>query len=489
MEAEEPLMQMPHEREQQMAAPPAGFDPSYIDEVSQGRRALSVPDLESLTTGTGASIYQSTILPAIRAARSEVVLVTCFWATASATRDLLCEALKDLSRRVLASSTPSSSSLPPPGAASQKVSVQICFSSSSLARNMLLPTPAAGQVYDPASWGKLGLPEPEEIKGLDLRVVRKFFWPWGIVHPKYVIVDRKVAIFPSCNVSWERWFEVALSFTGPVVDHLLRFHADFWEEGRPLPPRPSPEAAAARRLLDAVADQTIASSTTSATTATAPTTLLPSPHTPATLPNHLHPRVLLGRCLPCIPDAGPLPFPPTPLLEATQHLLRTARSRIVMLTPNLTEPTVLECLLGALGRGVRVCVWTNRDLMTAEQVVTAGTTTPRCVRKLRDGALRSGAAAALLDVVFFDDQDPDDAPGVPPRPPRRGLQETDAERDLDAVPVKLHAKVTIVDDERILLGSGNMDAASWRTSQELGVLVESRAVVDSFKRRWKYSTL
>ena len=34
-----------------------------------------------------------------------------------------------------------------------------------------------------------------------------------------------------------------------------------------------------------------------------------------------------------------------------------------------------------------------------------------------------------------------------------------------------------------------MDAASWKTSQELGVLIESRVVVEEFKKWWKYEKL
>lgn len=36
-------------------------------------------------------------------------------------------------------------------------------------------------------------------------------------------------------------------------------------------------------------------------------------------------------------------------------------------------------------------------------------------------------------------------------------------------PVKSHLKMTVVDAEVVVLGSGNMDRASWYTSQELGV--------------------
>ena len=36
-------------------------------------------------------------------------------------------------------------------------------------------------------------------------------------------------------------------------------------------------------------------------------------------------------------------------------------------------------------------------------------------------------------------------------------------------PVQTHVKLTVIDAEITVLGSGNMDRASWYTSQELGV--------------------
>ena len=41
---------------------------------------------------------------------------------------------------------------------------------------------------------------------------------------------------------------------------------------------------------------------------------------------------------------------------------------------------------------------------------------------------------------------------------------------------KSHIKGTVVDEEVIVLGSGNMDRASWYTSQELGIALEGRQV-------------
>lgn len=41
---------------------------------------------------------------------------------------------------------------------------------------------------------------------------------------------------------------------------------------------------------------------------------------------------------------------------------------------------------------------------------------------------------------------------------------------------KIHVKCTIVDGEVVVLGSGNMDRASWFTSQELGVAVQDEQI-------------
>lgn len=427
------------------------YDAAYVHDASVGRRSISTT--LSLTTGTGYSVYKSMIIPAIERAEREVILVTCFW-SGSATRDLISNALKHLSRKALASS--------------EKISVRICFSSSSMARNMLLPTPKDGRNYSPSTWEKLGLPEPEELEGLDLRVTRKFFWPFGIIHSKYVVIDRKLAIFPSCNVSWERWFEVAACCIGPVVDHLLSFHTQFWDNGPPQIARGCP--------ADAALEDTDGDIPKNLDTG-APTTLLPSPHTPSLLPNHLQPRALIGHC-PCLPDGEPT-FSPTPLLTTTYHLLSTAKSSIIMLTPNVTEPTVLDLLLQALDRGVNVCIWTNRDLMTMEQLVTAGTTTPQCIKALQRKA-EEAETRGRLTISYFDGES---GPGAQ-HPVLSGI-----DKYKETIPIKLHAKVTIVDGERILLGSGNMDAASWRTSQELGVLIESRAVAEEFKKLWKHDKI
>ena len=42
---------------------------------------------------------------------------------------------------------------------------------------------------------------------------------------------------------------------------------------------------------------------------------------------------------------------------------------------------------------------------------------------------------------------------------------------------RTHIKCSTIDDRVVVLGSGNMDRASWYTSQELGVAIEGEDVV------------
>ncbi len=118
--------------------------------------------------------------------------------------------------------------------------------------------------------------------------------------------------------------------------------------------------------------------------------------------------------------------------------------------------------------------------MLLEQIVTAGTVTEICVWRLvrgyrrllrrRTGDEESGRKpVGRLRIGYY-------------RPlsdlrkhtsPSSGSGHGTAEGDSDE-PVKSHLKLTVVDGYVTVLGSGNMDRASWYTSQELGVAFLSR---------------
>lgn len=132
--------------------------------------------------------------------------------------------------------------------------------------------------------------------------------------------------------------------------------------------------------------------------------------------------------------------------------------------------------------------------MRLEQIVTAGTTTPRCIKKLvqwhrrlrlnqtkNDNTdLESGVSIkrlGSLSILYFHSR------------MDRILPDNKDETEPD----HLHLKMTVCDDQVMLVGSGNMDRASWYTSQELGLAVSdaniatkvSMDVQETLRRRLK----
>ena len=99
--------------------------------------------------------------------------------------------------------------------------------------------------------------------------------------------------------------------------------------------------------------------------------------------------------------------------------------------------------------------------MTIEQLVTAGTTTPACVRKMLERYKSDAKCTGNLDISYYDD-----------------VQD---EKKVEGRPVKTHLKLTIVDRRIVVMGSGNMDRASWFTSQEFGVAVEDGVFAESVR--------
>lgn len=404
------------------------------------------------TLGTGSSIHR-TLTPHLSHTNHELLLVTCFWAP-SPSLSHLSQLLLHLSAKSL--------SRPPH---TPRIRVRICLSSLSLVQKLFHTPSLTGHIYPVSTWvSKLSLPPPEELRGLDLQVKSIFVRPFSVMHPKFVVVDRARVWVPSCNVSWEAWFEGCVELGGPVVGKFVEFWRGFWGRDEEFPSLPSnpvtdfsiPDSERPTTPTDSgrtdTLPRTIAFPPTT-TTADIPTIFLPSPHTRN--PNFRP-----------FPWQSPPPTLNTPLNTFLLHAFRTATKSIYIQTPNLTSPPVMTALLAALDRGVDVHVVTNRRMMLLEQLVTAGTVTELCVWWLRrsyERRLRRAKAMA------------DEERG------RRGLGRLSVEyyrpvafADRGGVgvgeePAKSHLKMTVVDGEVLLLGSGNMDRASWFTSQEVGV--------------------
>lgn len=398
-----------------------GKDPSILSTTSSP---------ESFVSGSGTEIYNSTIIPAIESAESEVIFVTCFWAP-STSLNYLSSALIQLSNQTLNRSDHAS-----------KVRVRLCLSSRSLFQKLTHTSSPTGYVYPPGKWlPKLGLPRPEALRGLDLEIKSVFIFPFSVMHPKYVIIDRQRAILPSCNLSHETWLEGCISLTGPAVDSLFQFWQHNWS-GIELPPLPSYQPTTVSRP-------------------SFPTTLLPSPH-------HRFPSFR-----PFLSFPAP---PPTPLNILLLELISRARISVTFLTPNLTSPPVLSAINAALLRGISIQIITNRRMMILEQLATAGTVTEICVRRLLRQYRKMTAARSRPH-----GSESEEAPTPKPGTLKIGYfisSRPSAEEGLK----KSHVKCTIIDDEVVILGSGNMDRASWFTSQELGIAFEGKPIV---KDVWK----
>ncbi|KAM0254418.1 hypothetical protein ACHAQJ_006822 [Trichoderma viride] len=440
--------------------------PNYHDaEAIDSLLTTSSPKL--LYVGTGHSIFTRAILPAISSAKHSVHFVTCYWA-ASPSLDGIRQTLLQLAEARSRSAEP----LP-------TLRVSIGFSSWGLFQKLFHTSAPEGCVYPPSRWAKLGLPDEEMLRkgGIEMTVKSLFFTPLSVMHPKYVIIDEAKAWVPSCNVSWERWFEGCVELEGEIVDRLLTFHARVWgarvDRARPAN-NGSIELAGRERMAitearnrdadEGVDDDSSSSSPLnegdddrSATqcihftaVAPTPTIFLPSPH-------HRNPRF---RFFPFFSQSNP---PMTPLNAALLTLFANARHDIHLVTPNLTSWPVIDALLEALSRGVNVQVRTGRNMMVIEQLVTAGTTTSWCIRRFvkkyqalckrrsqnHDPEAQS-VSLGQLEILYY-------------------KQLRDRE-NLEDEPVFSHFKMTMVDGEYLVLGSGNLDRASWWTSQEIGVL-------------------
>lgn len=433
----------------------------------------------SFELGTGASIYTHSLLPAFAEARHEIILVTCFWARSSTLSALgqTVQALAEHRRQLLEAQADAG----PDGDALPTLRIRICFSSRSLFQKLFHTTSKDGYLYPPESWvQKLGLPTPQTLRSgnIDLQVKSLFFLPFCVMHPKFLIVDRQRAWLPSCNVSWEPWLEGCISFTGDAVAGLVHFYEAVWArdhhgfdqsshsvENLHAVPRVSRLGltsinSPARLFADLAKKPT-------------PTVILPSSH-------HRNPRF------------RPFPWqtapstPPTPLNCAILRLLDMAENSIYMQTPNLTSAAVIDALMDALVRGVNVKIVTSKNMMLIEQIVTAGTTTSLCLKSLikryqghSDAGRTKNARTASHDIDLEAQRHRLGSLKISYYHPRH----TNITRKIAEEPVQSHLKLTIVDGQYTVLGSGNMDRASWFTSQELGVLFQSldlaTAVADS----------
>src|SRR5271169_1313292 len=117
-------------------------------------------------------------------ARDEVLFSTCFWAPSLSISNLH-DALVTLNNRAKQDG--------------RRVNVRILFSSYSFAQNFL--SFKGVRKWRSDTWEKLGLPNPSLLDSLDLTVLSRFKKPFGVMHAKFVIIDRQTVVLSSSNIS------------------------------------------------------------------------------------------------------------------------------------------------------------------------------------------------------------------------------------------------------------------------------------------------
>ena len=400
--------------------------------ASDASNLITTPQPLFFSLGTGSQILTST-LRKCEEATHELIIVTCFWAK-SVSQEQISSLLQKLSAKGLAQN--------------RKINVRLCFSSRSITQKLFQTSSLNGKIYPPSTWFDLGLPTPEDLTGLEMEVKSVFVRPFSVMHPKFILVDRKLAFMPSCNVSWENWFEGCIEMRGGITEKLFDFWVAFWAQGKTDLPAflPTDNDFESTNVPTAGPD--------TATKPAPPTQLITQTNFPNPLPpqqtilipssHHFNPRFLIL--------STPNP-PPTPLNTFLLQAFSHAASTIYIQTPNLTCFPVITALHSALFRGVDVHLVTSSRLMILEQLVTAGTITEFEIWKLRRWYKKvCGKRNKQVDLERGENK----VGGLKigyyhPREGRLGEEE----------PVKSHLKLVIVDEEVTVLGSGNMDRARY----------------------------
>jgi len=117
-------------------------------------------------------------------AHSEVLLSTCFWAR-SPSLNIIHNALLTLNNRARRDG--------------RRITVRILFSSYSFQQKFL--SLRGTRIWAPSTWNKLGLPGKEELDSLDVTIFSRFRKPFGVMHAKFLVIDRKTVVLPSSNIS------------------------------------------------------------------------------------------------------------------------------------------------------------------------------------------------------------------------------------------------------------------------------------------------
>ncbi|KAK6530742.1 hypothetical protein TWF281_007581 [Arthrobotrys megalospora] len=443
---------------------------------------LSSSYIEDYTVGTGESLTNLQCTKLLEA-ENEVIIVTGFL-------NPTCASVKTLNRTIEILATRQTLKNVRRGTDSV-LKIHICFSSSGFLQKVLHTRNPKGRVWKEKEWKKLGLGDPKYLKGkVELTVKSIFVRPVGLLHGKYMIVDRRILVVPSCNLSWEEWLEGAttyLRYPDDSPDCVVKKFVEYWESVWMHGEEPGPDKfeGVVERFPAVMLNEGGGSIVLDRPRGTnverrgwegfVPTVFLPHPESGSFPPVWPLGEVeaiwkILRGLMNVIFEKGGRDddYLGNPQNAFWMAAIEGAEKSVYVHTPNVTAKPLIDALLRAVKRGVTVEIVTSMGMMKWEQLVTAGTTTEKSLKKMvmEMEKWKTGLdeeEAVTTGGLWIYRYNPTKRPQLPPFVKQPGDNHKLTWYD------KSHVKCLIVDEEVAVLGSGNFDRASWATSQEVNV--------------------
>ncbi|KPM46518.1 hypothetical protein AK830_g42 [Neonectria ditissima] len=443
----------------------------------------------------------------IARAEREVFFVTCSWSP-SVAQKLIKAALVELSRRA--------------GKRGRRVVVKIMYDKAAPANAI-----NAHQLVKPGTYTSkaVQLPTPEEIPHIDLEVVSLHMLILGTLHAKFCVVDRKIAAVMSNNMEDNANMEMMTHLEGPIVDSIYDTALITWNRSLnpPLPSVDTPvtegglptsgqeplylDRGTGRDQDEVTADGLIQAGLAEHTPddphfdvdLSGEITRMQACYSEKPNENGLHaanrqlnlavkrpigptgPDVPHGEEMtPYISTSTTYPVPMAlvsrpaygpidscnanvPQNEAWLSLIRNARERIFIQTPDLNAAPLISALKDALKRGVQVVYYVCFGYNDAGEIIPGqGGTNDQVAQSLVASLPPNGPERELLYIYNYVGKDQDH-----PIHQRFGSR-------------ACHIKLLIVDNMVGIQGSGNQDTQSWFHSQEINVMVDSREICEKW---------
>jgi phosphatidylserine/phosphatidylglycerophosphate/cardiolipin synthase-like enzyme len=436
----------------------------------------------------------------IARAEHEVLLATNFW-KASKSSTYISDALRELSAR------------------SQRRGVTVVV-------RIMYDRGDAAQIFNnhqdvgPKGWTNVnvGLPNPEDIPGIELKVVNFHRPPLGTFHAKFMVVDRRIATVQSNNVQDNDNMEMTTHLEGPIVDSIWDTFIVSWHNSL-VTPLPTRQSKAGSSALPITTDTTFATMrldeaghidshcmTTSTdlqehiaggpqydssigeemmrmqatlrgkngTSSAEEVARHLSSTTNSNFLSGLQPDAQV-RFLPFVAVHQPKLVPMAmvsrkpyanlnndsvhvPQNEAFLALVEHAKRSIFIQTPNLNAKDLLPALASALERGVEVTYYVCLGYNDAGEMLPGqGGTNEQAAGKLFD-SLTSEEAKSRLGIFFYVAADQTE-------PRHNSFKQRSC-----------HIKLLIADGQVAIQGSGNQDTQTWYHSQEVNVMIDSAEI-------------